>query len=499
MDRPGVLFDLSPGGLTGQVIEGRFEVLKLLETGAMGDVYLSQQLSLGMTRALKVIKADVTNQEREEKRFRREALALSRLSHENIVQVIDFGRLPPPVPLHYLVMEYVEGVNAQEVVDRGPIPPRHAVHIIRQIADALAYAHGQGIVHRDLKPANILLRGKVPPFGEELLPVKIVDFGLVRIVTDETLTKITAEEQILGTPRFMAPEQCRCIEVGPAADIYALGGVAFFMLSGTPVFKSRSVLELIVAHAKRAPERLSERCPELGIVPGLEDLVHRCLAKEPDERPTAEEIKRVLDDLGEPVSPDVALAVAQTALAPPPQPDRVGLSTRLPRHDVARLSSLIWADPDDSGVNYTPGVRPVLDALFNQLSTVLVNLARRLLEVLADTADLKQQLGEIERLEEKIGGLEMDVALLESEMAECSVEELGELRQRRSGQRRRVARLSVKRDEVYRKLFELTLKRGVEIEESPAAQQFTDLEQLIEQYLRLGGVVAERDRSARGG
>jgi serine/threonine protein kinase len=498
MDRPGVLFDPTPGALTGQVIEGRFEVLRLLETGAMGDVYLSQQLSLGMTRALKVIKADVTNQEREEKRFRREALALSRLSHENIVQVIDFGRLPPPVPLHYLVMEYVEGVNAQEVVDKGPIPPRHAVHVMRQIADALAYAHAQGIVHRDLKPANILLRGKVPPFGDELLPVKIVDFGLVRIVTDETLTKITAEEQILGTPRFMAPEQCRCIEVGPAADIYALGGVAFFMLSGTPVFKSRSVLELIVAHAKRSPERLSERCPDLGIVPELEDLVHRCLAKEPDERPTAEEVKQILDELGDPVSPDVALAVAQTALAPP-QPDRVGLSSRLPKHDVARLSSLIWADPDDSGATYTPGMRPVLDALFNQLSTVLVNLSRRLVEVLGDTEDLRTQLGEIERLEEKIGGLEMDVALLESEMAECRDEEVGELRQRRSGQRRRVARLSVRRDEAYRVLFELTLKRGMEIEESPAAQHFTDLEQLIEQYLRLSGVVAERDRSARGG
>ncbi len=489
------------GGLVGQVIDGRFEVLQLLETGAMGEVYLVRQLSLGMTRAMKVVKADVTDLAREEKRFRREAQVLSRLHHEHIVQVIDFGQLAAPTHLNspcsppaeaprwranYLVMEYVEGLSAQAAVDQRLLGPRQVLRILRQLADALAHAHAQGIVHRDLKPANILLRDPPPYPLDSAVPVKLVDFGLVRIVSDETLTKITAEEQILGTPRFMAPEQCRCAEVGPPADLYALGGVAFFMLSGTPVFRSQSVLELLVAHAKRRPERLSVRCPELQVAPELDDLIHRCLSKQPDARPGAAEVKELLLRLGDD-------CCRSSAVAPPCAPasqDRVGLSTRLQGQEVARLSSLIWSDPDDSQACYTPGVRPVLDALFNQISTVVVNLARRLVELVADPARLRAQLEEIERLEGKVGELEMEGALLESEAASADASAAAAAKQQRASLQRRIARLSVKRDEAYRALFELTLELRSQIEENAAAQTFSDLEKLVEQYLRLSGAAA---------
>jgi serine/threonine protein kinase len=470
--------------ISGLVADGRFEVLELLESGAMGDVYLVRQLSLGMTRAMKVIKTELEGQERESRRFRREALALSRLTHDNIVQVIDFGRLAAPRDQHYLVMEYVEGINAQAAVDRGGrLPPRQAVRLLRQLADALDHAHDKGIVHRDLKPANILLRGGSPHDDGARIQAKIVDFGMVRIVTDETLTKITAAEQIMGTPRFMAPEQCRQTQVGPAADIYALGGIAFFLLCGTPVFRARSVLEMITAHARRPPERVSRRCPELGLSPTLDDLVLRCLDKCPEARPTAAELKRTLDRVGEDVASGPYGETHLAQPAPPADNDlrrRGVLSGPLTSSDMVRLSLLIWSSPAGP---CEPALesRPVLEALFNQISTQLMNLARRMLASPGIDDELRGEVERLERLERQIGALELDVALCEAAGGDGP---------RLAALRAEIAELGQRRDPGYRALFPLVVGLRSRLRQEVTVGMLDDLENLVEQYLRLGGVVA---------
>jgi serine/threonine-protein kinase len=192
-------------------------------------------------------------------------------------------------------MEYLDGVDLETLVqDSGPMAPARAVRVLRQVCDALAEAHGIGLIHRDVKPANILLceRGGIPDVA------KVLDFGLVKDLTNTTDAGLTAENVLQGTPQYMAPEAIRdSTSADPRSDLYALGAVAYYLLTGTPVFSGRSPLETIHHHLQSPPEPLSKR---LGrpLPADLEALVLQCLAKDPVERPeSARALARALDAL----------------------------------------------------------------------------------------------------------------------------------------------------------------------------------------------------------
>ncbi len=201
----------------------QLEILGLLGAGGMGAVYQARQPALDRRVALKILPATNRNGANFAERFNREARALARLSHPNIVAVHEFGQAGN---LHYFIMEYVAGANLRQLTRAGRLSPREALQIVPQICDALQYAHDEGVVHRDIKPENVLVDRK----GR----VKIADFGLAKILgCDAETARLTVEGQVMGTPHYMAPEQVeRPLTVDHRADIYSLGVVLYEMLTG---------------------------------------------------------------------------------------------------------------------------------------------------------------------------------------------------------------------------------------------------------------------------
>jgi hypothetical protein len=210
----------------------QLEILALLGAGGMGAVYKARQPALDRLVALKLLPATNAAGVNFAERFNREARALARLSHPNIVTVHEFGQVADPGAspgagaLHFFIMEYVDGANLRQLEQAGRLSPREALQIIPQICDALQYAHDEGVVHRDIKPENVLVDRK----GR----VKIADFGLAKILGhDPEAARLTAEGQVMGTPHYMAPEQVeRPLQVDHRADIYSLGVVLYEMLTG---------------------------------------------------------------------------------------------------------------------------------------------------------------------------------------------------------------------------------------------------------------------------
>lgn len=253
----------------------QLEILRLLGAGGMGAVYQARQPALDRFVALKVLPAGRPGGTAFAERFNREARALARLSHPNIVAVHEFGQAGA---LHYFLMEYVDGTNLRQLERAGRLSPREALQIIPQICDALQYAHDEGVVHRDIKPENVLVDRK----GR----VKIADFGLAKIVsTDPAAARLTVEGQVMGTPHYMAPEQLeRPLAVDHRADIYSLGVVFYEMLTGDlPLGKfpppSRKVEvdvrldEIVLRALENDPERRYQRASE--VREGISSVVSR--------------------------------------------------------------------------------------------------------------------------------------------------------------------------------------------------------------------------------
>jgi serine/threonine protein kinase len=271
--------------MIGHVVGGH-EIVRSLGRGGMGEVYLARGPD-GTQRAFKIVRGDRVAGPQALARFRREVMLLDRLKHPGIVQILHTGTLADGGL--YLAMEYVDGPDLQTEIDgQGPASVRDALKILIQLAEALAFAHGQHVVHRDLKPANVLLAGG---------GVKIIDFGLAKLAADEGLTRLTDDEQVLGSPLYLAPEQSSSSSVGPEADIYALGGLAYFALTGAPLFTPRSAVAMVYAHVHETPESLAVRAPDIELPVGLEALIARCVAKHPTQRPTAAELVTELGPL----------------------------------------------------------------------------------------------------------------------------------------------------------------------------------------------------------
>jgi serine/threonine-protein kinase len=258
---------------------GQYQLKQRLGAGGMGEVYLAEHLLLKQPCALKLIRPERAGDSATLRRFEREVQATARLKHWNTVQIYDYGHAQDGT--FYYVMEYLPGLTLEQLVKRnGPLSPARTVHLLRQVCLSLREAHGLGLVHRDIKPANIMLceRGGVPDV------VKLLDFGLVKAVgpgrSEETLTQ---EGSIAGTPAYMSPEQARGQDhLDGRTDIYSLGAVAYFLLTGGPPFPRGKAVEVIVAHIHEPVRPLTELRGEVPL--DLEAVVLRCLEKEPSRR-----------------------------------------------------------------------------------------------------------------------------------------------------------------------------------------------------------------------
>ncbi len=475
-------FETADDPLLGHVVDGRFEIIRRLGAGAMGTVYLARQLSLDVLRALKVIDPGTAKDLPTEKRFRREALAMSRLQHAHIAQVIDFGALEQGG--HYLAMEYIDGGNLRQLIaQRGSLRLADGLAVIQGIAAAIAYAHGKGIVHRDLKPANILLQER------DVTQVKVIDFGLAKLATGEAMTQLTADEQILGTPMFMAPEQCLSEGVGPPVDVYGLAGLAYYCLSGKPVFLERSVTGIIMAQTYHEPVPISHRCPDQGIPSTLDTLLLECLRKKPNERPAAAEVLMRLKEIDAWIESD---PLQQTTLQP--RPPELETSSILDRPEV--LASTIWLErPEDPAA--TGGRSHRAEALFNQLTAFLMEFAEQLQNHLNLTGSVGVITHRIDQLQGTASGLEMDLALLEAELAELEADPSATagIENRREALRTQVTDLASSVNREYRNLYKYVVSYRKEVHEPGLQTYYAELERLIRAYL---GELDRDDHSSGG-
>jgi serine/threonine-protein kinase len=255
----------------------------------MGEVYLAEHQLLKRPCALKLIRPDDAADSRARERFEREVRLTATLSHPNTVEIYDYGRAEDGT--YYYVMEYLRGLSLAELVERhGSLPPSRAVFLLRQVCGALREAHAAGLIHSDIKPSNIFAARRG---GMEDL-AKLLDFGLVRPASTGRVSHLSAEGQILGTPLFMSPEQARGTrELDERSDIYSLGAVAYYLLTGQPPFEGENGLAVLIAHARDPVVPPSRNRPD--IPEDLERVVLRCLAKDPAGRfPDAEGLERAL-------------------------------------------------------------------------------------------------------------------------------------------------------------------------------------------------------------
>jgi len=271
---------------------GQYTLEQKLGEGGMGVVYRAHHAMLHRPTAVKFLDLEKTN-EQTIARFEREVRLTSQLSHPNTIVVYDFGHTPEGV--FYYAMEYLDGLDLNSLVQRfGPQPEGRVVHILEQICGSLVEAHGVGLIHRDIKPANLIIsrRGGIDDF------VKLLDFGLVKAVDGKREASLTSTGAMTGTPLYLSPEGIQSpASVDARSDLYAVGAVGYFLLTGTPVFDGETVIEIISHQVKTFPQRPSERLGK-SVSAGLEELLLRCLEKDPSKRPqTAAELAKALSDL----------------------------------------------------------------------------------------------------------------------------------------------------------------------------------------------------------
>jgi serine/threonine-protein kinase len=267
-----------PEDRLGSVIGERYKLVSLLGEGGMALVFLAEDLKdSGQRVALKMLKRDEANDPLVLARFEREAVAMKALAHEHIVAPLGYGKSPEGDMC--LVMEHVVGETLRSTLKRVQRPPlANTLEIVRQIALGLTRAHDLGVVHRDLKPENVMVRW----LGPGKLRVKILDFGMARLLAGGPGTPLTRKGAIFGTPEYMAPEQAMGQPAEASADQYALGVMFFEMLAGGRPFSAKSPLEMLQKHIREAPPKLGEVAP--GTPPGLVSVVERMMAKKPAER-----------------------------------------------------------------------------------------------------------------------------------------------------------------------------------------------------------------------
>jgi serine/threonine protein kinase len=263
--------------MIGTVLHDRWRVLRELGRGGMGEVYLVEHIALKRHEALKILVGTLANDPQFVARFRREARAVNRLRHPNIISIYDFGQLPDG--RFYLTMEYADGEGVSQMLRRDePIALARGVHLLAQLAYAVHHAHSRGVVHRDLKPSNLVV------LANDTL--KVLDFGMAKIVggdVAESRLVSSADNAIWGTAKYMAPERIMGVGTDPRSDLYSIGCVAYEILAGAAPFVGSSN-EIIDAHLTREPLPPSAVRPAQCIPPELDAVILKCLAKDLEAR-----------------------------------------------------------------------------------------------------------------------------------------------------------------------------------------------------------------------
>lgn len=335
---------------------GQYTLLDKLGSGGMGTVYRAKHAMLRRPTAVKLL--DVENiSEAAVGRFEREVQMTAALTHPNTIAIFDYGRTPEGI--FYYAMEFLDGSNLDDFsTQAGAIPEARVLHILRQVCGSLAEAHTAGLVHRDIKPANIYLsrRGGMYDF------VKVLDFGLVKAVGGESDGNITSAEAVTGTPLYMCPEAINNPdEVGPRSDVYAIGAVGYFLLTGTPVFSGGSVVEILMKQVREIPEPPSVRAGRT-IAPELEQLILRCLAKSPADRPAdAGALLREFEGCyveGRWTADDASNWWMNQAAQPRVPPSKPMITSQLPKRPAppaAEMTSAFVSVPEQSNQEATSG------------------------------------------------------------------------------------------------------------------------------------------------
>lgn len=257
---------------------GQYTLKRKLGEGGMGEVWLAEHGLLKRPCAVKLIRPELAANPANAARFSREVQAVTGLSHVNTVRVYDYGQADDGT--FYFVMEYLDGPTLEELIKMsGPLPFGRVVHLLRQVCGALAEAHAAGLVHRDLKPGNVI----VATIGGQRDVAKLLDFGLVHDLSAEADDRLTRAGMVLGTPAYMCPEQTEgASAVDARGDIYSLGAVAFFALTGRPPFQEKTTGLLLAAHRFKPPPLLKDFRPDAPS--NLASILTRCLSKDPADR-----------------------------------------------------------------------------------------------------------------------------------------------------------------------------------------------------------------------
>lgn len=330
---------------------GQYTLEQKLGAGAMGVVYKGHHAMLRRKSAIKMLDVETVN-DASIARFEREVQITCQLNHPNTIAIYDYGRTPEDV--FYYAMEYLDGIDLQELVEKyGPLPEHRVIHILLQVCGSLHEAHALGLVHRDIKPANIMLNRR----GGESDVVKVLDFGLVRAVDQDKQSGMTAAGTLTGTPLYMSPEAIQTpASVDTRSDLYAVGAVGYFLLTGEPVFSAESLVELCRQHVDESPLPPSER---LGnpVSDQLEHAILGCLEKSRAKRPqTAREVAQLL--LLSPTAHNWSLEDSDSWWSRHERglpPSEVGSITR---DETANYEQTMITDLDESDTSDGPASRP---------------------------------------------------------------------------------------------------------------------------------------------
>ena len=333
---------MSDAELIGTVLDGRYRVISPIAEGAMGSVYRGERVNLGREVAIKVMRGALPGELSSRERFAREAQVMAKLDHPHCVAVIDFG-VHDDKP--YVVMDLVRGTSLIDLLAGTRFVPRRAAEIMRQMLSGLAHAHELGIIHRDIKPANVMVATQTA-LGEQ---VKLLDFGLARFV--EQSTKLTTGI-VVGTPNYIAPEQCRGQEIDTRADLYACGVVLFEMLTGEKPFAADDPVGVVRKHLHQPAPTLASVAPGLELA-AFEPIIARALAKAPSDRYAS--------------AAEMAAAIAAVVDALPSiVPATASAPVRASQPDVATASGWEvpagYTPPSDHVGRVVPATRPALPA-----------------------------------------------------------------------------------------------------------------------------------------
>lgn len=275
-DDGGKIYRIADSLRPGAVFSDRYEIVRPLGSGGMSTVYLAKHLLMNKMVAIKVLQTHIASDTKVVQRFKREAQAVSQLSHKNVVAVYDFGVSPDAQA--YMVMEFLQGMSLWEVISQGgPLSWQELAPLMLQVCNGLGHAHGKGVVHRDLKPGNIML---APTENDQEYVAKLVDFGFAKTL-ESNEQRITRSGEVFGSPLYMSPEQCQGLNADQRSDIYALGCIMFETLVGHPPFVGNSIAETLIMHLNAPPPLIPA---DSGIPNWMYDVIEKAIRKDPGQR-----------------------------------------------------------------------------------------------------------------------------------------------------------------------------------------------------------------------